>query len=1078
MIKRILFLSALMLGATFGHSQKINVELLKGMKIRNIGPAGMSGRVTAIDVDLSNPERIFAGTASGGVWLSENGGITWKPIFDKQPLQSVGSLAINQKNPSEIWVGTGEGNPRNSLNSGEGIYKSIDGGKTWKLMGLTKTKLIHRIIVHRDNPDIIYVGALGSTWGNNKERGVFKTTDGGKSWRKVLYFDEETGCGDLVVDPSNPNKLIAGMWTFGRKPWFFNSGGKNSGLHISYDGGENWKRLTDKDGLPKGDLGRMGLSFSASKPNIVYALIEAKVNGLYKSTDGGNKWKLVSNKNVGSRPFYYADIFVDPKNENRIFNLHSTMTISEDGGKTFRQLLGYVGFDGVHPDHHAFWIHPENPNYIIEGNDGGLNISRDGGKNWRFVSNLPLAQFYHINYDMDFPYNVMGGMQDNGSWVGPSAVLKRGGIKNADWQEIFFGDGFDVMLRPDDNRYGYAMSQGGNLAYIDRVTGQSRSIRPFHPEGKELRYNWNAALAQDPFSNCGIYYGSQYVHYSTDCGQSWEIISPDLTTNDEEKQQQDKSGGLTKDVTGAENFTTIVSIAPSPVDKQVIWVGTDDGNLQMTKDGGKNWSNVANRLPGFPKGAWIPQVEVSTKNAGEAFIVVNDYRRNNWTPYAYHTTDYGATFRRIVDGNKVKGHTLSIVQDLEVENLLFLGTDYGLYFSIDKGNTWNKWMNDYPSVPTQDLKIHPRERDLIVGTFGRAAWILDDIEPLRQIAKSGGRLMQSKFKVFEPRDAYFMDYRSVDGARFIADAEFVGQNRSFGGVVNLWVQHDKKKDSPKGKQKEAAKKKQKESKKATETKQPKKPALAKDRKLKVQVYNMEEELVRTFTKKIAVDTGIVQVNWGLNKDGIRFPSYQTPKKDADKPGGINVLPGKYKLVFTYGDFKDSTMMNVKNDPRSKVSMADLKAKQKGYEEYFAVVKKATEAFDRMKDSKKTIKRINEMLTNAPDSIQTQFKKKGKEITGQIDSLMLEYMFPPDTKGIQRSANQLNSYQWRIYSYLNSSDGAPNQMARFALDHFKRETQRVLDKVNTFYQEKWTPYRKEFEATQYSLFKDYEPIKLK
>jgi photosystem II stability/assembly factor-like uncharacterized protein len=382
----------------FAFSQPLDMSLLEGFKIRNIGPAGMSGRVTSIDVVHSQPNVIYIGTASGGVWKSTSGGIKWAPIFDDEAVISIGALAINQNNTSEIWVGTGEGNPRNSHNSGAGIYKSLDGGKNWKLMGLENTKTIHRIYIHRDDPNTVYVGALGSAWGPNPERGVFRTKDGGKSWEKVLYMNDSTGCADLVVDPHNPNKLIAAMWEFGRKPWTFNSGGEGSGIYVSYDGGDSWEKRTSEDGLPEGNLGRVGLAIAPSKPNMVYALVEAKKNGLYKSTDGGFTWKLVSDKNIGNRPFYYADIFVDPQNENRIFNLWSRMSKSEDGGKTFERFG-----NGTHPDHHAFWVHPEQPSYMIEGNDGGLNISHDGGESWHFVENLPLAQFYHINYDMDVP---------------------------------------------------------------------------------------------------------------------------------------------------------------------------------------------------------------------------------------------------------------------------------------------------------------------------------------------------------------------------------------------------------------------------------------------------------------------------------------------------------------------------------------------------------------------------------------------------------------------------------------------------------------------------------------------------
>ncbi|MEL6863121.1 MAG: hypothetical protein AAFP19_01825 [Bacteroidota bacterium] len=885
-------------------AQKVDIEQLKGMKIRNIGPAGMSGRVTAIDVNLSQPDHIYIGTASGGVWKSESGGIRWEPIFDEAPVQSVGALAINQSNPSEIWVGTGEGNPRNSHNSGQGIFKSIDGGKTWTKMGLENTHLIHRIYIHRDNPNVLYVGVLGSAWGPTQNRGVYKTTDGGKNWKKVLYLGDEVGVADMVVDPTNPNKIIVAMWEFGRKPWFFNSGGKGSGIHISHDGGENWKQVTTDDGLPKGDLGRIGLAIAPSKPNIVYALIEAKKNAFYKSTDGGATWKKVNEKNIGNRPFYYADIFVDPQNENRIFNLYSLVSKSEDGGKNFEVILNWGGARSVHPDHHAFWIHPNDPSYIIEGNDGGLNISRDGGENWRFVENLPLAQFYHINYDMDIPYNVCGGMQDNGSWVGPSQVWKSGGIRNSDWREVLFGDGFDVVMRRDNNRYGWAMSQGGNLSYFDRETGSNQYVKPVHPEGVELRYNWNAGLAQNPFHDCGIYYGSQFVHKSLDCGQSWEIISPDLTTNDTTKQKQGESGGLTLDVTNAENFTSILCIAPSPVDEQVIWVGTDDGNLQLTKDGGANWTNLADRLPGCPSGSWIPQIEVSAKNVAEAFVVVNNYRRNDYTPYTYHTNDYGQTWRRIVDAKKVDGHVLSIVQDPVEPQLLFLGTDFGLYVSFDKGATWNKWTNDFPSVSTADLKIHPREHDLIVGTFGRAAWILDDIRPLRAIA-ADQKVMETPFKVFPAPDAYLASMRSVDGVRFMADGSYVGDNRSRSAMMSIWVKEKEKKEE-KPKEKASKPKKKKKGEKAEEKKEEQKgPQAPKDQKVKVQVFNTQGDTLLTFRKKLKA--GINRIYWGLYRKGVRFPSHRPTKPDADDPWGPSVLPGTYKVLMTYGDYKDSSM---------------------------------------------------------------------------------------------------------------------------------------------------------------------------
>lgn len=1062
---KLIFLTIFTLTCISLFSQIIDAEQLKGMNIRNIGPAGMSGRITAIDVVISNPQIIYVGTASGGVWRSESGGVRWEPIFDKEPVQAIGAIKINQNNPSEIWVGTGEGNPRNSHNSGEGIFKSIDGGKTWTCMGLKKTRMIHRIIIHRDNPDIVFVGALGSAWGPNEERGVFKTTDGGKTWKKTLYINDQTGVADLVTAPDNPNKIIAAMWEFGRKPWAFNSGGKGSGIYISYDGGETWKLITEKEGLPKGDLGRIGLAIAPSKPNVVYALVEAEKNALYKSTDGGHNWNKIADKNIGDRPFYYAEIYVDPKNENRLWNLYTYVSKSEDGGKTFETILDYG--KRVHPDHHAFWIHPENPDYLIDGNDGGLNISRDGGANWEFIDNIPVAQFYHINYDMDFPYNVAGGMQDNGSWVGLSAVLKRGGIRNEDWQEVLFGDGFDVIIRRDDNRYGFAMSQGGNLNYFDRTTGRTQRIKPLHPDGTELRFNWNAALSQNPFHDCGLYFGSQFVHKSMDCGQSWEIISPDLTTNDTTKQNESrKSGGLTPDVTSAENHTTILCIAPSPVDENTIWAGTDDGNLQLTRNGGKSWTNLAEKLPDCPPGSWFPQIEVSAKNAGEAFVVVNNYRRNDWKPYVFHTSDFGNTWTRIVDEKKVSGHALSIVQDPVVPELLFLGTDYGLYFSIDYGKTWSKWTKDFPSVSTKDLKIHPREHDLIIGTFGRAAWILDDIQPLREIAKSKGKTLEQAFKVFETRDAFITNFRSVDGIRFIADGEYTGDNKRSGAMISVWTKPImKKKDADKEKE---------NSKEKTSTEAKPKKALD-DKKLYIAIFDEAGDTVRNYSTD--ADTLLYRIYWNLTENGVSYPSYSDRKPGDNPPQGATVIPGRYKIVIEHKEFRDSTFVNVHGDPRVPLPAEQLKNKKAALKDFYKMVTKAAEAFEQLKSAKKTIGLVDEQMVNAPDSLKKEIKKYGKKMQDSIDKIMEIFLPPQNRKGIVRSDNTLNFHLYQANSFINSADGQPSQMAQIATEKARLETQKALDAVNSFFENEWKNYQQAAEAARQPLFKTFEPVKL-
>ncbi len=1080
-------------------AQPFPLEHFKNMKPRNIGPAGMSGRVTAIDVLLSDPDVIYVGTASGGVWRSLSGGTDWEPIFDEAPIQSVGALKINQRNPYEIWVGTGEGNPRNSQNSGAGIYKTIDGGKTWKLMGLEGSKTIHRIIIHRDDPNTVFVGALGSAWGPNSERGVFKTTDGGKTWRKVLFVNDSTGCADLVVDPTNPNKLIAAMWEYGRNPWTFNSGGEGSGIWVTFDGGETWERRTDKDGLPKGPLGRIGLAIAPSKPNIVYALVEAKENALYKSYDGGFKWQKMASANtnetnVSNRPFYYHEIYVDPLNENRIFSLHSTLTKSEDGGKTFEPWVGWK----IHPDHHAFWIHPNDPSYMIEGNDGGLNISHDGGRTWRFAENIPVAQFYHIDIDMSIPYRVCGGMQDNGSWVGPSAVWKSGGIRNSDWQEVYFGDGFDVAIRPDDGRYCYAMSQGGNLAYIDMLTGHTKSIRPVHPDGIELRFNWNAGFALNPFHPCGVYYGSQFLHKSLDCGNTWEIISPDLTTNDTTKQQQDKSGGLTIDATNAENYTTIVAIAPSPLDENVIWVGTDDGNVQVTRDGGKTWTNVAPNMRGANPGAWIPYIEPSKKRPGEAFVVVSDYRRNDWRPFVYHTTDYGATFTRIVDETQVSGPAFCIVQDPIVENLLWLGTDHGLWISIDFGKHWTKWTNGFPSVTTTDLKIHPREHDLVIGTFGRAAWILDDIRPIREIARNPA-LLQQPFKVFPAPDAWLAEFRSVDGIRFTGDSYFQGNNRTPDAMISCWIQppavkeeakpqappaSDKKDKRRKGAEKEQAQAPSTQPEKTAETKQ--EPETEQEQgegrgrrdrpKVSVVILGEQGDTIRNFSQEF--DTGLVRIYWDLRHNGVRYPSRRQPRPDSDPPRGYEVLPGTYKVIVTFGKYTDSTTVTVHDDPRMGFRMDKMRAQHAAYDELYKVVESATAAFDRLQDLRKNIEVVEKALAYVPDSLKKEVIKMGKSLRDSIEVLEKRFMMPEGLKGIQRDPDNINGILRRAASYISASDGPPNQAAQILMDTAKKEVQSVIADINAFVEGPFTQYRQKVDALQAALFKEYQPLQLK
>lgn len=1058
-MKKLLF-SMLFLASFSLFSQDISLDLLKSMTPRNIGPGGMSGRVTSIDAVHSNPDIMYVGTASGGLWKSESGGITWTPIFDNEVTASIGAVAIQQSNPSVVWAGTGEGNPRNSLNGGYGIYKSLDGGKSWKAMGLEKTRHIHRIVIDPTNPDIVYVAAIGSPWGEHPERGVYKTTDGGESWNKILFANNKTGAADLVMDPSNPNKLIAAMWEHKRDPWFFNSGGEGSGLHITHDGGKTWKKITDKEGFPKGNLGRIGIAIAANKPNVIYALVEAKKNALYKSTDGGFKWRMINNKNdIGNRPFYYSDIFVDPQNENRVYSVFTYVNVSEDGGKNFSQLMPAYGVsNGVHPDHHAWWIHPEDGSFMIDGNDGGMNITKDGGKSWRFIGNLPVAQFYHINVDNEIPYNVYGGMQDNGSWRGPAYVWRDQGIRNSYWQEISFGDGFDVVPDRDDSRYGWSMSQQGYVSRYDWQTGNNYSVRPTHPDPEvRLRFNWNAAINIDPFDNSTIYFGSQFVHKSTDKGDTWTIISPDLTTNDPEKQKQSESGGLTMDATGAENHTTILVIEPSPLERNMLWVGTDDGRVHYTTDGGNSWNDVSKNLKGLPEGSWIAQIKASNKNKGEALLIANDYRRYNYIPYAYRTTDYGKSWTRIVDSNDAESYALSIVEDPEEANLMFLGTDDGLYISFNAGEKWTKWTNGFPTVSVKDLVIHPREHDLIIGTFGRAAWVLDDIRPLRALAKNNS-ILDAKLNLFDPPTAYQAAYQQPTGSRFGADGMYHGENRGYGAQFSYYLKVEK----PAKKDNDASEKDAKTE--ASETK-------VKWDSIHLKIYD-GDRLIRSLKRKTPDTTGVFKWSWYMDESGADYPSKRIRKRTRE-PGGVSVKPGTYKAVMTYGNQTSETMVNIELDPRVNASMASINQVYDASKKLEAMQQTAADAVKQLIESKNIAKDYQSLLQKLDKEKFKDQIEGSKEVVKSIDSIVDKFLGKEDKRqGITRNPEVTVMQRLGLArGYVGSRQNGITSTETTLIKNAKDALGKVLGEVNAFFNKEWAEYRSAMEGIEASPFKD-------
>lgn len=1022
-MKRPLFVAFLLLFSVLGLAQdSIPQKFLSDLNFRSIGPAGMSGRITAIKVDPRDDNRIYAGSASGGLWRSENGGTSWSCIFNNEAVSSVGSIALDPQNPDVIWLGTGEGNPRNSNTGGAGIYRSPDGGKSWKLMGLEETRYIHRILVHPYNPNIIYVAAIGNPWADSKDRGVYKSIDGGKNWELILYNNERTGAAEMVMDPHNPDKLIVNMWEHRRNPWFFKSGGPGSGLYITYDGGASWTQKSEKDGLPKGELGRMGIAIAPSQPNRIYALIESKEkNALYRSDDGGAKWQKISvDPNIGNRPFYYAEIYVDPENENRVYSIWSVLSRSEDGGKNWEVIAPY---DYIHPDHHAFYIHPKDPNYIINGNDGGLNISRDRGRSWRFVNNLPLAQFYHISYDMEMPYNVYGGMQDNGSWKGPAYVWRADGIRNDYWEELFFGDGFDVLPDPNNNRYVYAMSQEGFVGRVDVNTGYTQMIRPVHPEHVKLRYNWNAPIAQDPFDSTCIYFGAQFVFKSKDQGQSWEVISPDLTTNDTSKQHFDESGGLTYDVTGAENYTTLLCIEPG-LSPGELWVSSDDGLLHLSRDAGKNWQELSAKMKALPEGAWIPQIVHSTHQKGAAFVVANDYRRGNERPYLYYTDNYGKSFRNI--GMDLPAYVLSVVQDPVDPNLLFAGTQRGLFFSWDMGLHWQKWTKDFPTVPVNDLKIHPREHDLIVGTFGRAAYILDPLEQLRESIALLRSNEDPKLQLYTVNDPWKHATKRADGSRFPADGIFKGENRNSGLEVFVYNGFEKE-DSVKSK------------------------------KLQLNLYNAQNELQRTWY--LDPKEGLHKYRLAMQGKGLGFPDKNRSLIDTTEQAPIPLPCGNYRLELSYGGQKADQSFVYRLDPRlsDQISLEDLEASFQYRKKLDASLDSLHQANDWLKEAKMKIqisKELAELSLKADqakayqDSLKS-LEKGSKELEEKIFGKVVDgYYDQPET--LQSQYNAILMYFWSNWAEV------PSQ-AQILEDKYRKSEQAFLEEWKAFKQNDWPKF---------------------
>lgn len=956
----------------------LDSDTLSGLPIRAIGPAAMGGRIADIAaVHEGQRLTIYVGSASGGVWKSVDGGTTFKPMFDKQPSLSIGSVAIDPSNPQTVWVGTGESWVRNSVSVGTGVYRSRDGGEDWEAVGLPDSEHVSRIVVHPKDSNTVYSCALGHLWNANTERGVFKTSDGGKTWTKLLYRNDSTGCADLAMDPQDPAVLYAAMWDVRREPHNFRSGGPGSGLFKSTDAGATWHEL--RKGMPEGDLGRIGVAVAPSNRARVYAVVEAKNHtALFRSDDAGESWAEVNNSfNISGRPFYFARLTVDPKNSDRVYKTGFFLTVSDDGGKSFSAAFSTSEGPGdqVHGDLHTLWINPDNPDQMLVGTDGGVYQSLDRTSHWRFLSNLPVSQFYHVSADMADPYNVYGGLQDNGTWMGPSRATN--GIANRHWRNIGLGDGFWAFSDPADPDYAYAEYQGGMVSRFRKSTGEARDIKPLPRSGEpDFRFNWNTPIHLSPNHLGTIYLGGQFLFRSRDHGESWDRISPDLTTNDPAWQHQELSGGLTIDNSDAEKFETIYTIAESPKNGEVIWAGTDDGNVQVTRDGGKHWTNVAKNISGLPAGTWVSTIEASHFEAGTAYATFDGHAAGDMKTHVYQTKDYGKTWTSLSTPELI-GYAHVVREDLVNANLLFVGTEFGLFISIDGGEHWAQFKGSLPNVAVRDIAIQPRESDLLLATHGRGIYILDDLTPIRALTPA----LLGKDLVMLPSRPSVLALAASE-QRFDGDAEFQGRTLPEAAAI---VYYQKKRH------------------------------IFGD--LRLDIYDPKGQLVTSLQG---------DKRRGLNR--VQWPERAKPPKMPPAAGlveneyvfyGPQVQEGTYTVKLTKGKETYSSEVKLVPDPRSKSTAEDRELQHKTVTQLYDMLAQLTYVVDATSELREQARQ--RAAAAADDKLKQQLNGLAQKLEAFRSTLV-----SVKEGGMITGEKKLREHLGELYGAVNGYSGRPTQ----------------------------------------------------
>ncbi|MEZ4875425.1 MAG: hypothetical protein R2793_08245 [Flavobacteriaceae bacterium] len=1001
MKKRLLVMIAFVSFSVMGWSQEIALkgkELFGDIKARHIGPALMSGRINDIEMHPTNPRILYIGAAGGGVWKSVDGGATFSPIFDEY-VQSIGVVKLDPKDPDNtIWVGTGETWTRNSVSIGNGLYKSTDGGSTWKeIPGFEKSERIASIVINPENTNEIYVGVLGALWSDSDVRGVYKTLDGGATWEKVLYLNPSTGAGDVIMDPNNPNVLYASMWQFRRTGWSFNSGGESSGLYKSTDAGKTWNKMVN--GLPEGKLGRIGIALAPSDSQLLYAVIETgekATNGLWKSKDAGATWEhLNSDFGLTVRPFYFSRITIDPKNPDIIVKGGLSGSISRDGGKTFKDL------GNMHSDIHDITFHINESDQVFCATDGGLYRSWNGGSTFEIVENLPLSQFYQVSVDNATPYNVYGGLQDNGSWYGPSS--SPGGIEARDWNSVGYGDGFRVLKHPTKNIIYSEMQGAENVWRYDVDKNKTKTIQPLEETGKpKLRFNWNAPMAISHHKPDRFYMGSQFLHKSDDMGDSWTIISPDLTTNDPSKQDQASSGGLSMDNSGAENHTTIFTIAESPLDENIIWVGTDDGNVQVTTNGGKNWNNVTPNLVGVPKNTWVYHIEASVHGKGTAYAVFDGHTAGDFHTYALKTTDYGKTWVNIISSDiEANAFARNIQEDYVNEDLLFLGTEFGLYVTIDGGKNWSKFTNNMPSVAVHFIDLQKETNDLVMGTHGRGVIIIDDISPLRQLDQG---FLSQEVAFFDTKPFVMIEQSGFSG-NFGGETQFVGQNRSTAARIVYYL----KKRHTFG-------------------------------KMEMEIQDMEGNKVTSLSP--GKSKGINVVNWGFSSSAPKMAEAKTLSFAGFTPK--RVPAGRYKVVLKKGKEVYEQEIELKYDETSLGTLADRKDQEALTQELYTMVEDLAYLVHEVVETQKTAQTVIDAHPKG--------KKDAQKLYDALESLRKDLVITTGDNYVASAEPELREKMGELYANVATSydrvSGAQKQNYQLILTEFETAKTRfkaIMDK---------------------------------